>query len=156
MKKLHITLVALFMFIAAQAQAITEKDLIGEWVPSKIIVQGTTIDFKTGDVTFSDEAKEQAEASGEDLEGAKEMIKEGISSQLGGIRVLFKTGLKVEFHRPDSVKDLTYTLAQDGTTTYIKRSDSKEMTVSLVNGLLKIEPRGEDIGPAEIFFEKKK
>ncbi|MES2487240.1 MAG: hypothetical protein V4581_14990 [Bacteroidota bacterium] len=158
MKKLHITLIAFFVLFIAQAQTVTEKDLLGEWTPRKMTVQGTFIDFKTGDITFSPETQEEVEASGQDIEEVKNMVKEGLAN--GGmdkIKVIFKSGLAAEFHRPDSVKEVTYTLSVESGSTYMIRNDGKEMKVSLADGLLQIVPRGEEGEDApSIYFEKKK
>jgi len=158
MKKLHITLIAFFALFIAQAQTVTEKDLLGEWTPRKMTVQGTFIDFKTGDITFSPETQEQVEASGQDIEEVKTMVKEGLAN--GGmdkIKVIFKSGLAAEFHRPDSVKEVTYTLSVESGSTYMIRNDGKEMKVSIADGLLQLVPRGEEGADAPaIYFEKKK
>jgi len=158
MKKLHITLIALFMLFAAQAQTVTEKDLLGEWTPSKLEMQGTTINFKTGDVTFSKEVEEEATAGGQDIEEVKEMVKEGLAGQgIDKVRVVFKPGMAADFHKEDSVKNLTYTLKEENGATILTRSDGKIMVVSLKDGFLQIVPEGQDgAGGPSIFFEKKK
>jgi hypothetical protein len=157
MKKLHVTLIALFTLFAVQAQTVTEASLLGEWTPKKIMVEGTTIDFKTGDVTLSAEAASEIEASGEDVEEVKTMIKEGMgSADVKNIRVLFKKGLIAEFHKGESVKNLTYTLSDKNGVTHLMRSDGKTMSVALKDGLLQLVPEGEAAGGPSIYFEKTK
>lgn len=153
MKKLHLTLVALFVLIGAQAQTVTEKDLLGEWNTFKVVASGITIDLKTEEVTFTEEMKAMIEESGEDIEAVKPMIIEEMkANQFSTMKLVFKPGLKAEWTLEGEAKEFGYTIVEENGHAYLMRSDGGKMQVSFEGGTLNFIV-GDNV---TIGFEKKK
>jgi len=154
MKPLTYAAIAFFVLFTVQAQTITEKDLLGTWNLSFATVQGTEINFKTGEIHLSDEAAAEIEAKGQDLEEAKKGIMTEIGPIFNEIFLDFKPGLVMDFNAPGEKKNTTYTLKPDGEATHIVRSDGKELKITLKDGILNLSNPEAD-GTA-LSFERKK
>lgn len=154
MKQLTYAAIAFFVLFTVQAQTITEKDLLGTWNLSFATLQGTEINFKTGEIHLSDEAAAEIEAKGQDLEEAKKGIMTEIGPVFNEIFLDFKPGLVMDFNAPGEKKNTTYTLKPDGEATLIVRSDGKELKITLKDGILNLSNPEAD-GTA-LSFERKK
>ena len=152
MKPLTYAAIAFFVLFTVQAQTITEKDLLGTWNVTFINLQGTTIDFKIGEVQLSDEAAAEIEAKGQDLEEAKKGIMTEIGPLFNEMYVAFKPGLIMYLNAPGAQKNTPYTLKEVSGTTYIVRNDGKEINFTLKDSVLNLfNPEGTSLS-----FEKKK
>lgn len=153
MKKLHLTLVALFVLIGAQAQTPTEKDLLGEWNTFKVVTSGITVNLKTEEVTFTEEMQKMIEESGEDIEAVKPMIIDDIKAgQFGQMKMVFKPGFKAEWTFGEDAKEFGYTIVEENGNTYLVPGDGDKMQVSFDEGALNLIV-GDNV---TIGFEKKK
>jgi len=136
MKKLHLTLIALFLLFAAQAQTITEKDLLGQWGIISFTVGGLGIDFETGKVTLSDEALKKLE--GQDIEALKTKMAPALELYRNGT-MTFSPGNKMEFVIGDKHLTNSYVLTTNEGKQYLRDNSTNSVsTVSLTEGLLKI------------------
>ena len=68
MTKLYLTLIALFMLVSAQAQTITEKDLLGKWIITSVGYDDNIIDMQTGEMVFTEQTIKEAKEEGMDRE----------------------------------------------------------------------------------------
>lgn len=153
MKKLHLTLVALFVLVGAQAQTVTEKDLLGEWETFMVESSGITVNLKTEEVTYTEKMKQMIEESGDDIEAVKPMIidevKAGPFSQM---KLVFKPGLKAVWTFDGEVKEFGYTITEENGITYLVRTDGGKLQASFKGGVLSLI-----FGTsATVSFEKKK
>jgi len=133
MKKLHLTLITLLVLATAQAQMITEKDLLGEWKIARMDFGGVLADFETGEVTTGENAPDNADA-----EGLKAMMQSSMSDKLKSNRVAFKPGFVFETSEGDETHTGSYKLADDGTRQVLLLDTPEKMTIdiTLKDGLL--------------------
>ncbi|MES2487241.1 MAG: hypothetical protein V4581_14995 [Bacteroidota bacterium] len=154
MKQLTYAAIAFFVLFAAQAQTVTEIDLLGTWNVSFATLQGSTINFKTGEIHLSNEAAAEIEAKGQDLEEAKKGIITEIGPLFKEMYVEFKPGLIMDLNVPGAQKNTTYTLKEVSGTTYIVRNDGKEINFTLKDGVLNLS--NPEVASSVLSFEKKK
>lgn len=103
------TFVAFVVTLAATAQQITEKGILGSWPVASIKMSGTILDFENNKVTLSDEKKKGM---------TQEAIKATEEAMLGGLgpmrsmRIEFADGGKIVFGMEGMLEEDTYTAIQ--------------------------------------------
>jgi len=136
MKKLHFTIITLFVLFAAQAQTldtITSKKLLGEWNLRKIAQAGNIADLKTGDVSVSDEFAAQ---KGQTKEALAAQFKQKMSSMYGTL--VFLPGQKMRYQLATAkISEGTYVITLDNGRQYLTDEYSgSKMEVYFKEGLL--------------------
>jgi len=133
MKKLNVIVITLFAFFSAQAQTITEADLLGEWKLAKMDFNGVLMNFETNEVTVAPGAEENSE-----VEDLKAMLQSGMSDEIKNARIAFKPNFVFESREGDKVQTGKYKLASDGTRQVLLVDTPEVMTIdiSLKEGLL--------------------
>ena len=139
MTKLHLTLITLFMLVSAQAQTITEKDLLGEWVLNKIELEdGTLIDLELQQVTNTYELIERFKDREERLQTANLQLLKDLE-RFRGTRLEFKSGFRYKCRVPGEKADkATYVIDYKMGKYYMATNEHDlEQEISIEDGLLK-------------------
>jgi hypothetical protein len=137
MKKL-LTLFIMLAALAAQAQTILEKDLLGSWKPVYVEAIGCTVDLQTREVSLTDEVLQQFKDSGTDNE---KMIKENMlirmETMAKDIYFSFIEGYKFDIFKNGVSKRGRYIITDNGDITIISSPDSDHsFGIKLINGRL--------------------
>jgi len=152
MKKSYLTLIALLMLFATQAQTITEADLVGEWKPLYIQVNGCTYNFKTDDLTLSDDIIAEEKKKGNDVGGIKNEFKNLLKARgFNDLTFIFKPEKVLEWLKDDKVNVLKYSIISKKKALYLKLEGAGELKVDLKDGFFKLLDEGTGF---EVTFEK--
>ncbi|MES2487235.1 MAG: hypothetical protein V4581_14965 [Bacteroidota bacterium] len=135
MKKLYLTLIALFMLVSAQAQTITEADLLGEWQLKTMQSPGMLyVDFDKDSVAMVQDVKATAQA-----QEMQKLLIGGLNEEIAKIngKITFYTGSRyaLTMRGEDDIKK--YSLINLGNSAGLIPENSKDtITLSIIKGVL--------------------
>jgi len=115
MKKLHLCLITLFVLFAAQAQTITEKELLGEWQVGNVVFDGNYYDVQKDSLSISGDYAKELRKSVPDATD-EDVKKEAYSfvSSLQTAKMVVKPGHRFEAYKKNRLTgEGTYTLPQN-------------------------------------------
>lgn len=133
MAKIKFILFALFVCMAAHAQKIEEKDLLGTWKLAGVYSNGMIMDFKTGKASI-DEGYEY-DYTPEDVKYYEEAMK---GTHPFPVSFTFLKNKRLEIKMSDSVHTVDgYTLESGNVSSHIS-FEGKSFEVELIKGILYI------------------
>lgn len=150
MKNTIIAVACFFMAVSAFAQKISEKGLLGKWEISFVNIEGTTIDFETGEITIAPGA---AEAEGITQADLKSRISTAMGTKADSF-VLFSEGsqLLISIRGQEEVKG-PYTIAEKDGQAFITHGGI-EYSAEINGGNLNLGMPIDGGGKVEMRFKK--
>ncbi|MEL1245400.1 hypothetical protein AAEO56_14090 [Flavobacterium sp. DGU11] len=135
MRKILFTLLAFFIVFIANAQKITEKDLLGRWTITAMTVSGNHMDFKNCTITVSDDwQKDSPQMTKGEWEA---QLKKGLE-YFGTANTSFSEGSIMSFYMEKMEYGGGYHIVEENGSTYIQDdvTPGDKFRIELKNGLL--------------------
>lgn len=138
--KPHFILIAFIMALSANAQSVTEKDLLGTWQVNRLSYFGVTIDFDSDTVTVDQEAADAAEMKESEIENLKNLVKDQMGDKIKNNKLIFKKGFMMESIEAGKSETGPYTLSMQDGVQYIsfieEGQEQMQFETAIQNGLL--------------------